>query len=71
MSSVAALQLEKVQKTESVYYNYSTNTNRFASLPKLPDSVQTSEFNRRTRLIIIHRLAVLTSSVAVLKLELS
>eukprot|EP00959_Pyramimonas_sp_CCMP1952_P189443 3962826-Pyramimonas_sp.AAC.1 len=33
------------------------NTNRFANLARLADRVQTSQFNRRTRLIILNRCA--------------
>eukprot|EP00959_Pyramimonas_sp_CCMP1952_P410184 8596633-Pyramimonas_sp.AAC.1 len=43
----------------------------FPDLARLANRVQTSRLNRRTRLIIPNRLAVLASSVPVLKLELS
>eukprot|EP00959_Pyramimonas_sp_CCMP1952_P312369 6538368-Pyramimonas_sp.AAC.1 len=46
-------------------------TNRVAHLARLADRVQVSGFKRRTCLIILHRLAVLISSLALLKLELS
>eukprot|EP00959_Pyramimonas_sp_CCMP1952_P257744 5385902-Pyramimonas_sp.AAC.1 len=58
-------------RTESSCQDDSKNTNMFADLARLTDRVETSRLNSRTRLIILHRLAVLTSSVAVLKLELS
>ena len=70
-STVAALQLELSRKYDNAYQVDSNNTNRFADLARLTDRVQTSGLNRRTCLIILHALAVLTSSVAVLKLELS
>eukprot|EP00959_Pyramimonas_sp_CCMP1952_P223323 4668792-Pyramimonas_sp.AAC.1 len=70
-SSVAVLQLDlKYRKPRDPVKITSNNTNRFAYLVRLTDRVQTSGFHRRTRLIILYRLAVLTSSLAVLKLEL-
>jgi hypothetical protein len=69
-STVAALQPSSVENTDNAYQVDSKNTNRFAGLARLADRVQTSGFNRRTRLMILSAIAVLTSSVAVLKLEL-
>eukprot|EP00959_Pyramimonas_sp_CCMP1952_P140911 2949421-Pyramimonas_sp.AAC.1 len=60
MSPLAALQLELIQKTESVCQDDSNNTN-FADLA-IADRVQTSGFDRRTRLMILSAIAVLTST---------
>eukprot|EP00959_Pyramimonas_sp_CCMP1952_P056344 1176634-Pyramimonas_sp.AAC.1 len=69
ISFVAALQLELITENQE-FLDDSNNTNRFADLARLTVRVQTSGLNRRTRLIILNRLAVLISSASVLKLEL-
>eukprot|EP00959_Pyramimonas_sp_CCMP1952_P190846 3991045-Pyramimonas_sp.AAC.1 len=71
MSPIAALQLELIPENRERLQDDSNNTNRFANLARLADRVKTSRFNRRTRLIILNAIAVFTSSVAVLQLELS
>eukprot|EP00959_Pyramimonas_sp_CCMP1952_P203925 4264581-Pyramimonas_sp.AAC.1 len=62
---------ESDSKTANVCQDDSNSTKRFADLARLADRVQPSGFNRRMRLIILNRLAGLTSSVAALQLELS
>ncbi len=47
------------------------NTNSFVILDRATDRVQSFGFNRRTRLIILSAVGVLTSTVAALQLELS
>eukprot|EP00959_Pyramimonas_sp_CCMP1952_P389635 8164938-Pyramimonas_sp.AAC.1 len=42
----------------------------FADLARLAERLQTSGFNGRTRLVILNAIAVFTSSVAGLQLEL-
>ena len=70
-STVAALHVEfSAENTDNAYQVDSNNTNRFADLARLADRVQTSGFNRRTRLIILNAIGVLTSSLAALQLEL-
>eukprot|EP00959_Pyramimonas_sp_CCMP1952_P036615 766117-Pyramimonas_sp.AAC.1 len=49
----------------------SNNTNRFADLARLAERVQTSGVKRRTRLMVLNAIGVLTSTVAALQLELS
>ena len=66
-STVAALQLD----TNNAYQVDSNNTNRFADLARLVDRVETYGFNRRTHPIIQSAIAVLTSTVGALQLELS
>eukprot|EP00959_Pyramimonas_sp_CCMP1952_P254213 5310598-Pyramimonas_sp.AAC.1 len=70
MSSVSVLQLEVCAEIQSFCQDDWNNTNSFADLARLGDRVQTSALNRRTRLIILHALALLTSSLAALELEL-
>eukprot|EP00959_Pyramimonas_sp_CCMP1952_P425767 8918072-Pyramimonas_sp.AAC.1 len=53
ISSVAVLQLELVQKTDSTCQDDSNNTNRFANLAQVADRVQTSRCDRERRLMIL------------------
>ena len=70
-SPLAALQLELSTENRERLHNDSNNTNRCATLARLADRVQTSGFDRRTRLMILGAIGVLTSTVAALHLELS
>eukprot|EP00959_Pyramimonas_sp_CCMP1952_P119176 2491532-Pyramimonas_sp.AAC.1 len=57
MSPVAVLQLGLSTENRSVCQDDWNNTNRFADLAQLADRIQTSGFNRRTRLIILSAIA--------------
>eukprot|EP00959_Pyramimonas_sp_CCMP1952_P077446 1618826-Pyramimonas_sp.AAC.1 len=70
MSPVAALQLELNTENGEFLSDDSNSTNRFGDLARLADQVQTSRFNRRTCLMILSAIAVLTSTLADLQLEL-
>ena len=60
-STVSALQLELSRKYRQRAQVHSNNINRFADLALLADRVETYRFNRRTRLIILSAIGVLTN----------
>eukprot|EP00959_Pyramimonas_sp_CCMP1952_P067695 1412887-Pyramimonas_sp.AAC.1 len=69
-SSAALMQLDFSQRTHHHLEKNRLNTNVFANPARVADRVRTSRCFRRTQLMILNRVRVRISSVALLQLEL-